>query len=273
MATQTVLTKYRVPDYSNVKPLPDPPQQADMLKQFPGISTFASALSLWFKDRDDVFVGALGYLWADTDDRSGPYPDGVFAEGLDGAERIFLRNGYVISEVGKPPDLVLEVGSESTGRLDYTVKRDTYAEYGVREYWRFDPSGGEHHDTALAGDTLVDGRYQPIEIVVEPDGRHWGYSEVLCLEFWWDDGIIRFRDPASGEFLPTLNESEDARQSAEQRAQSEHAARQSAEQRAQSERAARQSAEQRAQSERSARQSAEQRIAELEAELRRRDSE
>lgn len=98
MATQTVLTRYRVPDYSNVKPLPNPPQQPDMLNQFPGINAFASALDLWFKDRDDVFVGALGYLWADTDDRSGPYPDGVFAEGLDGAERIFLRNGYVISE-------------------------------------------------------------------------------------------------------------------------------------------------------------------------------
>ena len=165
----------------------------------------------------------------------------------------------MISEVGKPPDLVLEVGSESTGRLDYTVKRETYAEYGVREYWRFDPSGGEFHDTPLAGDTLVDGKYQPIEIVVEQDGRHWGCSEVLGLEFWWDDGVIRFRDPASGEFLPTLSESEDARQSAERRAQSE--------------RAARQSAERQTQSERNARQSAEQRITELEAELRRRDSE
>ena len=73
MATQTVLTKYRVPDYLNDRPLPDPPQQPDMMKQFPGISAFASALDLWFKDRDDVFVGALGYLWADPDDRSGPY--------------------------------------------------------------------------------------------------------------------------------------------------------------------------------------------------------
>ena len=204
MVTQTALTKHRVPDYSNVKPLPDPPRHPDMMKQYPGINAFTSALGLWFKDRDDVFVGALGYLWADTDDRSGPYPDGVFAEGLEGAERIFHRNGYVISEVGKPPDLVLEVGSESTGRLDYTVKRERYAGYGVREYLRFDPSGGEYHDTPLGGDRLDDGEYEPIEIVVEPDGRHWGYSEALGLEFWWDEGILRFRDPESGEFLPTL---------------------------------------------------------------------
>ena len=227
MATQTVLTKRRVPDYSDIEPLPDPPRQPDMMKQYPGINAFTSALGLWFKDRDDVFVGALGYLWADTDDRSGPYPDGVFAEGLDGAERIFHRNGYVISEVGKPPDL--EVGSESTGRLDYTVKRETYAEYRVREYWRFDPGGAEYHDAPLAGDRLVDGEYEPIEIVSESDGRHWEYSEALGLEFWWDDSELRFRDPVSGEFLRTLEESEDAVEAAEDLAASERAMREEAE--------------------------------------------
>ena len=266
MVTRTVLAKPRVPDYSDVKPLPDPPRQPDMMEQFPAILVFASALGLWFRHRADVFVGSLGYLWANPDDRSGPYPDGVFSEELDGPERIVRRNGYVISEVGKPPDLVFEVGSGSTGRFDYTVKRERYAGYGVREYWRFDPSGGQYHDAPLAGDTLVDGRYEPIEIAPEPNGRRWGYSEVLGLEFWWEDGELRFRDPVSGEFLPTLNESEDARQS-------ERAARQSAERRARSERAARQSAERRAQSERAARQSAEARVAELEAELRRRRGE
>ena len=34
-----------------------------------------------------------------------------------------------------------------------------YGRFGVGEYWRFDPSGGEYHDAALAGDRLVDGRY------------------------------------------------------------------------------------------------------------------
>ena len=63
------------------------------------------------------------------------------AFGVDPAA-IFARNGYVISEVGKPPDFVLEVASESTGRRDYTHKRAIYAEYGVAEYWRFDRSGG-----------------------------------------------------------------------------------------------------------------------------------
>ena len=100
------------------------------------------------------------------------YFDGVFAEGLEDPRAIIKRNGYVISEVGKPPDLVLEVESRSTGRRDYTVKRGGYAGYGVREYWRFDPSGGKYHDAPLACDTLVDGKYERNEIVSEPDGRH-----------------------------------------------------------------------------------------------------
>ena len=229
MVTQSILTKRRVPDYSDIKPLPDPPRQPDMMEQYPTIHAFFSALSSWFRHRDDVLVGSGGYLWKTPDDRHGPYPDGAFVEGLEGPERLLRRNGYVISEVGKPPDLVLEVGSESTGRRDYTVKRETYADYGVGEYWRFDPSGGEYHDAPLAGDRLVDGEYEPIETVSEPDGSHWGYSEALGLEFWWDDGEIRFRDPVSGEFLRTPEESEDAVEAAEDLAASERAMREEAE--------------------------------------------
>ena len=33
------------------------------------------------------------------------------------------------------------------------------------EYWRFDPSGGQYHGTHLAADRLVEGVYQPIDIV------------------------------------------------------------------------------------------------------------
>ena len=255
VATQSVLTKPRVRDFSDLKPIPDPPRVPDMMEQAPTIATFLTVLGAWVRDREDVFVGSGGYLWLTIEDGDGPYPDGSFAYGLEDPDWLLHRNGYVISEVGKPPDLAFEVGSASTGRNDYTTKRETYAEYGIREYWRFDPSGGEYHDAPLAGDTLVDGRYEPIEIVSEPDGRHWGYSEVLELEFWWDEGELRFRDPVSGEFLRTLNESEDALAYAEFRAQTEAAARRQAETRAQTEAAARRQAEAR--------------IAELEAELRR----
>ncbi len=229
MATQSALTKTRSKtDYSDK--LPDPPRVPDMMEQMQAITGFLMMLRGWFRSRGDVFVGIGGYLWKTPYDGHGPYPDGSFAVGIEDVEWLLQRNGYVISEVGKPPDLVLEVGSRSTGRRDYTEKRETYAEYGVGEYWRFDHSGGEYHDAPLAGDRLVNGEYEPIEIVNEADGRHWGNSEALGLEFWWvkdespgwNKGLLRFRDPVSGVFLQTYEEILDA-------AESERAARMSAE--------------------------------------------
>ena len=217
MAIQTTITKPLVPDYSDIEPLPDPPKRPDM-DQFDGISAFAWALSPRFRRRDGYLISGGGYLRRDAQDRGDFVPDITFVKGVRDPQRIIHRNGYVISEVGKPPDLVLEVGSRSTGQRDYTVKREGFARYGVREYWRFDPSGGEYHDAPLGGDVLGDGgKYEPIEIVSEPDGRNWGYSEVLELEIWWYDGRLRFRDPVTGEFLRAPEESQDAVETAEAR--------------------------------------------------------
>ena len=130
---------------------------------------------------------------------------------------IFGRNGYVISEVGKPPDFVLEVASESTGRRDYTAKRAIYAEYGVAEYWRFDRSGGQYHDRPLSGDRLTNGRYEPIPLDTGADGVIRGYSPVLELELHWDDSQLRFYDPAAGDYLPDLAEAIAQRDAAEAR--------------------------------------------------------
>ena len=45
-----------------------------------------------------------------------------------------------------------------------STKREDYACYGTPEYWRCDPSGGEFHDAALAGNRVVDGRYEPLVV-------------------------------------------------------------------------------------------------------------
>ena len=256
MVTRSVLTKRRVKNYTH---LPDPPRIPDMMEQVPAIMAFLNMLSAWFRHRGDVFVGSGGYLWKTPYDGHGPHPDGSFADGLEDPRWLMHSNGYVISEVGKPPDLVFEVGSHSTGRNDYTTKRDTYADYGAGEYWRFDHSGGRYHDAPLAGDRLVDGMYERIEIVSEPDGSHWGYSEALGLEFWWVrdespsrfEGELRFRDPVSGVFLRTHEEASDAAD------------------RVESDQAARAAAEARAEFAESRAAYAEARMAEMEAEMRR----
>ena len=87
-----------------------------------------------------------------------------FARGVD-------QNGYSIRDQGKPPDFVLEIASVRTAENDYTTKRLDYAAYGIPEYWRFDPTGGQRYDAPLAGDRLSNGAYQPIEIVETEPGQ------------------------------------------------------------------------------------------------------
>ena len=189
---------------------------------------------------------------------------------LDGdGDLVEEQGGYAIDSQGKPLDFALEIASVTTGEVDYTDKRLDYEEFGVREYWRFDSTGGEFHDAPLAGDRLVDGRYRPIEIVEEPDGLLWGYSEVLGVELCWDEGILRLRDPGTGEFLRTPEELNEAYLDAEARADEERAARETAEARMGAAESRAGAAEARMDAERAARETAEARIAEMEAELRR----
>ena len=119
---------------------------------------------------------------------------------------LIIQRGYDIGSQGKPPDFVLEVASPTTGINDYTQKREDYERYGVIEYWRFDPSGGEYHDKEIAGDRLVDGRFTPIEIERIDDQRQRGYSESLELYLCWEEGDLRWFNPAVGEYLQTYEE-------------------------------------------------------------------
>ena len=183
-------------------PLPNPPLKVDAMQQFPILANTEQILSRWYGGRSDVLVGGQGYLCADRRNiRSSPVPDCVVAFDVD-ARRIFNTNGYVISEVGKPPEFVLEVASKTTGRRDYEVKRGIYAEMGVLEYWRFDWTGGQYHDVPLAGDSLTEGVYTPFPIEELSSGEIRGYSPILRLYLCWVNQRLLFFDHSKGEYLP-----------------------------------------------------------------------
>ena len=111
---------------------------------------------------------------------------------------------------GKAPDFVMEMASGSTWRRDMRQKRDIYAEMGVTEYWRFDPSG-RYYDTPLIGESLVDGEYREIPAYTDADGLLRGHSAVLGLDFCvMPDGDLRFNVPGTGQWLRTHKESEAA---------------------------------------------------------------
>ena len=199
------------------------------MQQLDSLLTASASLQAHFANRSDVLIDSEGYLIHEsTNEAERLAPDLVIAFGVN-PDAIIARNGYVISEVGKPPDFVLEVASKSTGARDYTVKRAGYTGYGVRECWRFDRTGGRFHDTPLAGDALMNGEYEPLTITRAPAARLWEYSAVPGLELRRDDGELRFRDSVSGEFLLNARELEQARLDAEEDAELQRNARLAAE--------------------------------------------
>ncbi len=137
-------------------------------------------------------------------------PDLLIALNVDRA-LVVAEMGYSIDEHGKAPDFALEIASPNTARNDETGKRQDYARFGVLEYWRYDSQGGEWYSQALAGDRLVDGQYQPIEIHWVDAERCWGHSEVLNLDICWEYGEMRWYDPVAGVYLPTFDEADDGR--------------------------------------------------------------
>ena len=124
------------------------------------------------------------------------------------------NNGYIVSEQGKPPDFVLEVASPSTAAEDVGARRDYYAEVGITEYWRFDETG-EHPGAKLAGDRLTEGRYESISIEELSEGTLQGYSRVLNLNLRWQNGDLKWIDPATETPIATLESEREARLAAE----------------------------------------------------------
>ncbi len=155
-------------------------------------------------------------------------PDVYLAFGVD-AKAIRPRKLYLPWEVGKVPDWVLEIASESTAWQDVNRKPAVYARIGVPEYWRFDPQGGRYYPEPLYGGRLSGGLYEPIALTTEPDGILKGYSGVLELYFCWDEGWPRFYDPSTGTYLESWREMRHSRAEVEARADAEATARAQAE--------------------------------------------
>ena len=243
----TANTRSQLPVRQPLLTLPDPPPRhpdemttVDQLHE-PGLT---HSLSQFLGNPDTTLVTGERYIVRELGSPANErrVPDLLIAFGVYPAA-YRARNGYVIAEQGKPPDFVLEVASPSTGDTDVGAKRNDYAGFRIQEYWRFDETG-EYHGTRLAGDRLVGGQYEPIDIAELIGGALQGYSAVLKLYLRWENGKIGLYDPATGEHIPTYE----------------------------SERAARLQAEAQVEREREARMLAEARVWELESELRRRDN-
>ena len=205
-------------DYASLEFDPDISDRPDdSMEQCLELEEIVNLLRARFADfnrRPDVYVGRETKVCYNPRNLNlRVEPDAYIAFGVD-AQAIAPRRLYLPWEVGKPPDWVLEIASESTGRVDEDLKPGIYAQVGVPEFWRFDPSGGNYHDEPLSGWRLESGVYRRIESNTQPDGILKAYSEVLELSLAWDEGWPRFYDPATGAYLQNWRQEREAYQTA-----------------------------------------------------------
>ncbi len=201
------------------------PMAEDDAQLFAMIDTI-STLRQWFAGRPEVYAGGdmlIYYRMNDNETRVAPDVFVVMGAGNHS------RRSWIVWREGLAPDFVMEMASGSTWRRDMREKRDIYAEMGVAEYWRFDPSG-RRFIPPLVGERLVDGEYAGMPVETGDDGILRGHSSVLGLDLCvLADGHLRLYDPAGGQWLRTHREEAAARREAEAALREETAARRAAE--------------------------------------------
>lgn len=173
-------------------------------------------LSRAWRDRLDTFMAGNMFVYfspSQVMNQDFRGPDVFVATGVSPRE----RKSWVVWEEGKPPDLVIELISDSTADVDRVVKKRIYQDrLVVPEYVWFDPFSGE-----LAGWRLRRGVYESIP--EERDGGITCESIGVRLVPWIgsfqgvDAGWLRWT-AMNGTLLPTGAEAEESER---QRAQAE----------------------------------------------------
>jgi Uma2 family endonuclease len=216
------------------KPVAETPIHRDNLLD--GVKT----LELFFADDPLVYVSGNMFVYYEKGNpRKHVAPDEFVALGVPKEKR---RDAYLVWLEPRGPNVVIELTSKSTRNEDLKKKKAIYQDkMPVPEYFLFDPRE-EYLKPSLQGYRLRDGVYVPIESI---DGRL--PSTELGLELERSGEWLRFYDPASDRWIPTLQErvfaEEAAREHAEQLRKHERMARERAEAEREGERIARQNAE------------------------------
>ena len=209
-------------DLSIEYPSSDGEPMAENKWQYVAMTDTTSALENQFIHRPDVFVGSDMLMYYRMNDNATRVAPDVFV--VFGAAGKHFRDSWIVWREGKAPDFVMEVASPSTWQRDAAEKRDIYAAMEVTEYWRFDPTG-DFFTPGLVGERLVEGEYRSIPLETDGDGILRGRSTVLGLDICVLPGLdLRLYDPASGQWLLTHRESEEARLAAEASLQESEAA-------------------------------------------------
>jgi Uma2 family endonuclease len=157
-----------------------------------------SALEMRYADDPNVYVSGNLLLYYEPENKRRHVSPDVFI--VKGVEKK-VRDYYLLWQEGKGPDAIIEMTSSSTRKEDTTKKFKLYRDVlKVREYFLFDPRG-DYLKPTLQGYRLSRREYVPIAPVANRLP-----SSVLGLHLERSGTDLRFFDPETGEWLPTLQE-------------------------------------------------------------------
>ncbi len=151
---------------------------------------------LW-RERNDFFVaGNLTIYYSSQQKKSEDFRGPDFFVVL-GTERRSRKSWCVWDEEGRYPNVIVEILSESTAKVDRGEKKQIYQDiFRLPDYFWFDPETLE-----FEGFTLVKGKYQPLK----PTEQGWRWSQQLGLYLGIYEQKLRFYSP-DGELVPTPEE-------------------------------------------------------------------
>lgn len=142
--------------------------------------------------REDFFVGGNMFVYysrSQAMNRDFRGPDFFVAQDVDGSRE---RQGWVVwEEDGRYPDVIVELMSPSTAKVDKGVKKTLYERtFHTADYYVYDPFDSQSLEGWHLGENQ---RYQPL-IASE---RGWLWCETLGLWLGTWEGSIR-REPPTG---------------------------------------------------------------------------
>jgi Uma2 family endonuclease len=176
---------------SDGEPMAEPPLHRDVMLDLIAMQ------KAHFAAEPDVYVsGNMMMYYVEGNPEKSVSPDVFVTRGIP---KLPERDIYQIWREGKGPDVVIEVTSRSTARIDQRRKFDLYRDVlKVREYFLFDPRERTLAGASLAGFRLVQGEYQ---FIPKAGGRL--VSEVLGLHLEPSGEQLRLYDPGRNAYLPT----------------------------------------------------------------------
>ncbi|PSB12038.1 hypothetical protein C7B61_18420 [filamentous cyanobacterium CCP1] len=175
----------------------EPPLESDLHRE--QIDILIRLLKWFWRDRSDVYVtGNLTVYYNEQQLKSRDFRGPDFFVVLD-TENKDRKSWVVWGEEGKYPNVIVELLSDSTAKVDRGLKKQLYQDvFRTPNYFWFDPMSLE-----FKGFQLVSGLYQELS----PDERGWLWSDQLELYLGIHDRKLRFFT-LHGDLVPLPEEAE-----------------------------------------------------------------